>query len=146
MELLKCNYLVPASVNHMQRWFLAVKTNDLNIDIKYNRKKEQQRKREALAAETSPPYEILLVQEDSQSQKGLHNISNLKFIIHHPQRTKRGHVVKNKQLNPLDSARNHLWFMFLMLFKDGVWQITRLSLVESLGRFCHWCHVNYVNA
>lgn len=82
MELLKCNYLLPASVNHMQRWFLAVKTNDLNIDIKYNRKKEQQRKHEALAAETSPPYEILLVQEDSQSQKGLHNISNLKFIIH----------------------------------------------------------------
>lgn len=43
MELRKWNYLLPASVNHMGRWFLAVKTNDLNIDIKQNRKKEQQK-------------------------------------------------------------------------------------------------------
>lgn len=33
-EQRKWNYLLPASVNHMGRWFLAVKTNDLNIDIK----------------------------------------------------------------------------------------------------------------
>lgn len=40
-------------------------------------------------------------------EKGLQNISNLQLIIHHPQRVKSGHVVKNKQVTTLDYEGNH---------------------------------------
>lgn len=139
MELRKWNYLLPASVNHMGRWFLAVKTNDLNIDIKQNRKKEQQKEAWSSRSRNFLSARGLTSPRGFTKSKGTSHISTLQFIIHHPHREQSEDVKKNqkKQAGEAPELENtHVWFIYL---KEGELWITR-RLVEALG----WTDVMYV--
>lgn len=103
---------------------VEMKTNYLNIDIKYSPAAKEQQKEEWDACRRNR-LSVRDLTKDTQSQKGLHNIANLQFIIHHPQRAKQGHV-KNKQAKLMDSARHHLSFI---LIKGQLW----ITLILALG-------------